>query len=197
MLLKFANNITSFFISKGFLQQNKYDWYVYTIQRRVSSIGGSIILLIAGFIFLGFVETIVLLQSISFIKRRSSGYHATSMSKCWTLSLLTLFANSIIINYIPINTFSSTIFLFVLLICNIIIFQFAPINHLNMNLSKKAILANKIKVRKIVIVESIFALLLYLTFPNEKYMICCVLGILTAALSVILAKLIKQEIKHE
>ncbi len=197
MLQKIADNLTSYFVSKGFLDENKYDWYVYTIQRRISSVTGSIILLTAGTILLGFIETIIFLLSILFIRKRSSGYHATSLFRCWLLSLLILVFNALIVYYFPSYFSLLPVLLIVILLSNIIIFKYAPINHPNMKQTEISLLANKAKVRKIIIVESIIVLLFHFIFPGEKYSICCVLGMLTAALSVILAKIKKQEVIHE
>ncbi|MFI3212903.1 MAG: accessory gene regulator B family protein [Eubacteriales bacterium] len=193
MLLKFANRITFFFVSRNLLEKQYYDWYVYTIQTKMICLIGIASMLVLGSAFWGVLETILFLQSFILLRKCSGGYHASTWWKCWLTSMVLIVTNSFLSNIIYLYSYISMI----LLICFSIsiIFIFAPINHPNMKMNSKELYRNKIKARKNVILGNVFVLFLSFIFPNHDYAVCYVLGLVNATLFVLIAKIIRQEVR--
>lgn len=118
-------------IAIGIVEEEDLEWFVYGVEKRVTSAIASVLFLLVAVVLSDVPTAIIYLTSFYFLRSRTNGYHAKTMTRCLFVSviielffLLCILPNLTNNNVYLLNTISF-----------LIIFIFAPYNHPNMHLS--------------------------------------------------------------
>lgn len=188
-MLALSKKITSYFVAQDIIPQDKYDWCVYFLQGKVYTAFVLFAILCFFSIFFGFINTGVFMLVLIKLRNHTGGYHAKSFLNCFVLSVIIVLFGlqagllfSKVSLLLPLAALSLSV---------LIILKLAPINHPNIHFTTKEFAANKVLVQKFILAVSAIALMLMLLNWQIAYII--ISAVMTDALSVVLAKLLKQE----
>jgi accessory gene regulator B len=189
-----ALKITNYLVKNGACNYQKEDLYVYGIEIIIEKIITFSILMIMA------VYTNITIPSALFIifflalRRYTGGFHANSYFGC----LFSTVAIYLICSHIlmPVLMKEVNYVLFGVIISSIIIYLFAPINHPNMNLNPNEIKILKRKAEFVLLLElGLIAMAFYLGIFTV-YIIFSSMGIILCAVLLIVAKIIRQEVRE-
>jgi accessory gene regulator B len=190
-----ADRIASFLILQGKATEKDRDIYIYGIIVTFSVIVNAFITLVVGFVF--HIPLQVLAYIIPFMMLRMScgGYHAKSFCGCIAMSSFTQFMIVFSIVYMPKNLeVFATIGLFIF--TGTIIFLFAPVEHKNRPLDHDE--RKRFRRRSRIIAIGIMGLdMIFVILQIEIYSFCIALGLVTAALALLLEVVMKRGEKVE
>ncbi len=195
MIKNISKVITQHFINKNIISENQKEMCEYSIHTRLMKM-----IFISSIFSLAIMREVVLetavflLVSLS-LRRRTGGYHSKSEIACFIWSILFNF-----ISVELIAVFFSKIHIFynltIYLISILILMKFAPINHPNMDMGEKEIKYHKKKMQFQIYVISFIIVILEL-FKQSSIISLVITGVMLVSISVIISKIIKQEVQSD
>jgi len=192
MLNKLAVRITEKATSMALLGSEEFDIYVYAFEKLISQLVVYSLLLLIGFIMNSPISMIIYHVFLALLRGQTSGYHAKSPLGCLLLSCLV----SVIIIYIS-NRVNELFMIPALIISIIYILYAAPINHKDLNLSPYEIERLRNSTKYILTGEMNLIIILYLFHFTHALYIPASLAIISVALSMLLSKILKQEVNKD
>lgn len=191
MLKNLCKRTVDFLLAKQLLNPARKDWYLYALESRVSTCLGIVCMLCTGMVISGFWATVFLLLGIMPLRRRLSGYHASTPTRCFFLSLGVVviamkIAETVIAQHAAWVIW--TIFSF----CCFAAAFLLPFNHPQLYQSFAEVQANHKRAQKILLVQLIGILLLSVLLPKTQAAIYCATGVITAVISFLIAKVKKE-----
>lgn len=148
-----------------FDEKSKYPMsiYVYGIELMLSSLIGTIVVLIIGVLFQSVIESIIFMISLSLIRFFSGGYHAKTYLRCDTVfalsALLVFITNKLYIKYFM--EYNIIIHIGVFIVSFIIMAIFSPVENENKKIDKFDRLKFKIISISITFVEILLSMFIY------------------------------------
>lgn len=131
----------------------------------------------------------------SMIRRHSGGFHCKTQAGCLLLSVVVLL---VVVATKPIALdIVKDIFWWVLMISALIILLIGTVNHPNLNLTKEELNVSKRKARLVTVLEISFIVLSIFLHIQSEYIFYMFIGIAVNAISMIVSKLIGQEVTAE
>lgn len=193
-MTKIAAKISSFLCARGVVEEEEKDLYTYGYEIILENIGKTILLLIAGGIIHKFVATCIFV--VGFVSLRSScgGYHA---KKAWQCDILTVLLWGIVICATPVVRMivseQRVFLLLIVLVSELIIIHYAPVEHRNNRLTKEKREKNR---RQALVMGTLYGILVLLF--SFKLIDCGIL-LSTTLLEVAILMIIPSEgrISHE
>lgn len=153
----FAVSIAYWCLSFGIIDKEQVEWCIYSIEKRITTITTWLFILLIGTICFGVVQSAIFTLFFFFLRQTTNGYHATSYLSCLILSLtveiIFLLVGSII---------SCDISIALLILSDVIIWNFSPSNNLCIHLDQEEMSALKIKSQKRLVVLNVFYFLLFI-----------------------------------
>lgn len=193
-MTKIAAKISSFLCARGVVEEEEKEIYTYGYEIILENIGKTILLLIAGGIVHKFVATCIFV--VGFVSLRSScgGYHA---KKAWQCDILTVLLWGIVICATPVVRMivseQRVFLLLIVLVSELIIIHYAPVEHKNNRLTKEKREKNR---RQALVIGTLYGILVLLF--SFKLIDCGIL-LSTTLLEVAILMIIPSEgrISHE
>lgn len=193
-MTKIAAKISSFLCARGVVEEEEKELYTYGYEIILENIGKTILLLIAGGIVHKFVATCIFV--VGFVSLRSScgGYHA---KKAWQCDILTVLLWGIVICATPVVRMivseQRVFLLLIVLVSELIIIHYAPVEHKNNRLTKEKREKNR---RQALVIGTLYGILVLLF--SFKLIDCGIL-LSTTLLEVAILMIIPSEgrISHE
>lgn len=193
-MTKIAAKISSFLCARGVVEEEEKEIYTYGYEIILENIGKTILLLIAGGIIHKFVATCIFV--VGFVSLRSScgGYHA---KKAWQCDILTVLLWGIVICATPVVRMivseQRVFLLLIVLVSELIIIHYAPVEHKNNRLTKEKREKNR---RQALVIGTLYGILVLLF--SFKLIDCGIL-LSTTLLEVAILMIIPSEgrISHE
>lgn len=193
-MTKIAAKISSFLCARGVVEEEEKELYTYGYEIILENIGKTILLLIAGGIIHKFVATCIFV--VGFVSLRSScgGYHA---KKAWQCDILTVLLWGIVICATPVVRMivseQRVFLLLIVLVSELIIIHYAPVEHKNNRLTKEKREKNR---RQALVIGTLYGILVLLF--SFKLIDCGIL-LSTTLLEVAILMIIPSEgrISHE
>lgn len=159
-MTKIAAKISSFLCARGVVEEEEKELYTYGYEIILENIGKTILLLIAGGIIHKFVATCIFV--VGFVSLRSScgGYHA---KKAWQCDILTVLLWGIVICATPVVRMivseQRVFLLLIVLVSELIIIHYAPVEHKNNRLTKEKREKNR---RQALVIGTLYGILVLL-----------------------------------
>lgn len=159
-MTKIAAKISNFLCARGVVEEEEKELYTYGYEIILENIGKTILLLIAGGIIHKFVATCIFV--VGFVSLRSScgGYHA---KKAWQCDILTVLLWGIVICATPVVRMivseQRVFLLLIVLVSELIIIHYAPVEHKNNRLTKEKREKNR---RQALVIGTLYGILVLL-----------------------------------
>lgn len=182
--------ITNKLLNLGIVSEEKYEWCIYTIHKKLSLVISCIVIYIIGIISFNIYDTILITVILMNLRKRTGGYHAKNDMICYCLSISVIVLGVIIVEKVLYNNILLTLIIYCVSV--IIIIMFSPVNHPNIHFDTNEYLANKKIVLKLMIFYTI--LIVISSILNLRIYFLITTALLIDAASVVIAKILKQEI---
>ena len=156
LMVRFAH----YCVEKEIIENKHVDWFVYGLEKRLSTIFVSIPFIILAIVVSNLPCAISFFLSFFLLREYLGGFHANSVLACLFFSLL----SEIIVFFLVYPILSQPGIAYITMICIICILILAPYNHPNMHLTNEEAMACKKRGRirtfiiaVIIILSSIFS----------------------------------------
>ena len=155
---RIINKIATRYVLQGVIEESDYAWFVYGLEKRISSFIGTLFFFILAISISDFWTSLSFFVSFCSLRTRTNGFHAKSFLGCLTISLILefLFLDVILPVLSPLLAFELSLLAFTL------IFLFAPYNHPNMHMDTEEILAVRASARVRITVFTLLIPIFYL-----------------------------------
>ena len=186
-----AQHLTNALVDNKIINPSKYKYYEYAIlvvsERIVATVSMLIISLIIGRV----IQGIIFVFFFSLLRRFTGGYHAKTFIFCYLESVLTFVIVLFLGDYMAMHPIFH---MGALSVAFLLIMVIGTINHPNMKYSISELMESKKAARYVLIIEGIIVVSLECLGASRRYISFMSLGIIVCAMSVVLAKLTKQEV---
>lgn len=177
-----AQRLTRSFLRRGIITADQAEWCTYTLECKLDQWLAFSIMAVVGTVLAGFLQTVLFLWGICFLRKRTNGYHARSYAECLTKSLLCEAACLLAAPHLPVWACA------VLLAAGtLVVVALAPVNNENMHFDEREMAALRQSTRKRLAVADTAAVLLLVFAP--EYAAGLVLALCVVAALLLLAKL--------
>lgn len=183
---KWANSIARYCYRKGLIEAHQIPWLCYSIERRGSSMILFPPLLLIGSAISEMDVVISFYFSFCFLRKVTSGLHASSITKCFLASVALEF---LFLGVLQHAVHTSTLLLLAA-ISVFLIFWLAPFRHPNMSFSDEEILACRVSARVRSVLVSGAAMLAWCC-GYQSIMVGIFLGIVATASLLAIAQIIR------
>ena len=191
MLTKLAMEITSFFCAHEMLNAEKYDWYVYAIEKKLVSRMGLLSMLLFGTVISDFFSTGTFIAGFYILRSWAGGYHASSFARCLALSVFTVFFNASFVTPLFLTSAQGATVV-AAIIASVIVFALGSVDTPNYQVSTAEVRKRDMATRILISGQLSIAVLL-LSFASTKlYGVSLTSGMCFVAISSIVGK-IKEE----
>lgn len=187
-----SKSIVKYYIENGCLEKEKTELYVYSLERRLQTVIGMAAMIMIGTILFDFISVLLFVLSFKLLRECTGGYHLKSNMSCiiWSsiVMVLSLFISKLIFNNTVIAIITLSISIAIILI-------YAPVNHPNMNWNSKEFQIVRIYMHKRLIYVLISIIFCNSICAISHYSSILISSIFSVSLTVLLAKLLRQEVK--
>jgi len=191
---KAAVFLTNRAIKFSVCKDSEYDIYVYWFETFLGQIITYFLLVFIGIAMKCLFQIIIYISFFGALCGRASGYHSKTHLGC---IIATCTVSIIAVSIAERISIDESVFIYPILSIAIAYIAFkAPINHVNLNLSTYEIVCCRKYIKRILLVESILIGMFYF-YNITAIAIPASLAIITVAVSMILAKILKQEMKED
>lgn len=190
--MEYISSLVDICIAKGYITQDQAPWLYYGIEKRVTTILVSIPMLIVGSLVSTPATAIAFYISFCSLRTRTNGFHAKTLAGCLVLSII---SEIFFLGVLPCIV-NDNVVISLLIISIISIFFLAPYNHPNMALSAEESMACAKSAKKRLLILILLLIILYV-MQLKKFVTGILLGIVMAALTLVLAYILKGGKEHE
>lgn len=181
-------HFADFLLRQELLTERDKPWCIYAIERHILTFLSFSVLLLAGSYSSGFGNAFCFVAPVLWLRKRTSGYHASTPLRCLLLSLvITCLALGVFLPYMHQGAFFA-----VQALSLAIIWKLAPIRHKSLHFNQEELAANRLCARKrLVLAVALSCILLLAGQLTAAYSLS--LGTAMVACSLAAAKIAKQE----
>ena len=186
-----SQKIVKVFFNETELESNNFNWYVYSIERRLLELVSTITMCIVGGFIFDVKSSLIFIVVFKFLRSYTGGYHFQNSNMCLLFSaiimLLAIYLSHILLTLTAITTFLT-------LFSTVTILYLAPVNHPNLSWNEKEYeYAHRQMVIRLCFI--LLCIVLFNTFAiSSFYYNLLSISLFFVSLTVILAKLLKQEV---
>ncbi|MCR5604476.1 MAG: accessory gene regulator B family protein [Lachnospiraceae bacterium] len=196
MSVFFANLLVNKMIINDVIDCGKREEYIYTLQLLIEKLIGIVLVYVFALSIGKIVETTLFFITYSTVRKYSGGFHCRTEAGCLIASIGFVIFSILIEAPLLLEHKIVTNIIYLFAVCFILIV--GPINHPNMNWSKKEYKRSKKTSSRIVLLFSILLILSELIGLPIRTTIFIRIGMINAIALIVLAKITKQEVKqHE
>ena len=193
MTEKIADKLTGSMVTKGLIDKEDQAIYAYNIRVMTEQITAFLLLILIGILTGSLTGSLVFLGVFFALRRCTGGYHCSSFVGCLLLSVITM-----------IPTFLSggitdcvTPWYYMLLLpSSAFIFMTGAVNHPSMDWSGEELDLAASHARRTLLTVLSVLILLFIAGAGTVLTFCLSRGIVLDAVSIIFAKISKQEVRH-
>lgn len=177
-----AQRLTRSFLRRGIITPDQTEWCCYTLENRLVQWSALIIMTVAGTLLAGFVQTVLFLWAVRFLRRRTNGYHAQTFWECLIKSLLCEVICLLLAPWMQVWALVG-----LLAAGSVVVVVLAPVNNSNMHFDQREMDTLRHITRRNLVIADVVALALLIAAP--PYGACVVLALCVVAVLLLLAKL--------
>ncbi len=192
MVEKVADRLIEKLTIRKTLSDHMKEWYKYVLVEMIEKILGVFVVALAGFATGRFPEVLVYYFFVRGLRQWTGGYHCERSGQCLLLSVCVA-----VMAIVSEKAFCCQpwIIVFGITLSVIIILIIGTVNHINMNLTLGELKRMKRRARCVAVVEALSAFA-FVVVRCEHYASYMVSAMLTCAVSMAAAKIIKQEVQR-
>ncbi len=188
-----AEKITKYLIKNQVGEANSEAMYIYGIEIMIEKFIIYSTLLVCALYLKLLIPSILFILFFVLLRGYTGGFHASTFIGCLTGSILMYMVCTLILA--PIMLDNEVFLLLGLIITVAVILMFSPMNHPNINMNMEEFNNCKDKTKVILVLEIVFLTGGRIFKLNQLYIVLPFLGMLMCAVLLVLAKIIKQEVK--
>lgn len=177
-----AQRLTRSFLRRGIITENQTEWCAYILECKLGQGLAFAIMAVVGTMLAGFLQTVLFLWGICFLRKRTNGYHAQSYLECLAKSLGCEVICLLAAPLLPVWACA-----LLLAAGTVTVVLLAPVNNENMHFDEREMAALRQSTRKRLAVADLAAVLLLAAVP--EYAAYLVLALCVVAVLLLLAKL--------
>lgn len=192
MIHQVARRWISVLIEQGYLEEERQDWYLYAVERRLGYCVAFLWLVAVGLVFRAPLQTLLFFGSAVFLRSRTGGWHASTSGMCQVLSFAVTATVMWAVCTVPVQL-AWLICLVMMPVCCAVVLFCAPVNHKNLHLTRQELQANHNKsVQRLLLLCAVCALLHFL-FPQSTLGISVAAGMAVTSAGIVAAKFVGEE----
>ena len=198
------HQVAVFLVEKRFksrqekLQEVAKEWkeaHVYYTELLLETILTFTVLLFLSFLLGCAAEALIFSLLFMWFRGNTGGYHTKNAGICMVMTILVSLCASLSAVYYPRHIMSSHFIISISILFSLpVIFLFAPINHPSLSLTEEEAKQCRRTSRRLTVVCTILLITLSIFKMQEQLLISASLAVLTTALSVLIARILKQEV---
>lgn len=177
-----AQRLTRSFLRRGIITENQTEWCAYILECKLGQGLAFAVMAVVGTVLAGFLQTVLFLWGICFLRKRTNGYHARSYLECLVKSLGCQVICLLAAPLLPVWACA-----LLLAAGTVVVAALAPVNNENMHFDEREMAALRQSTRKRLAVADLAAVLLLAAVP--EYAAYLVLALCVVAVLLLLAKL--------
>lgn len=177
-----AQRLTRSFLRRGIITADQTEWCTYILECKLGQGLAFAIMVVVGTMLAGFLQTVLFLWGICFLRKRTNGYHAQSYLECLAKSLGCEVICLLAAPLLPVWACA-----LLLAAGTVTVVFLAPVNNENMHFDEREMAALRQSTRKRLAVADLAAVLLLAAVP--EYAAYLVLALCVVAVLLLLAKL--------
>ena len=177
-----AQRLTRSFLRRGIITADQTEWCAYILECKLDQWFAFAILAAVGTVLAGFLQTVLFLWGICFLRKRTNGYHANSYLECLAKSLVCTVLCLLTAPHLPVWACA-----LLLAAGSVVVVLLAPVNNQNLHFDEREMAALRQSTRKRLAVADLAAVLLLAAVPG--YAAYLVLALCVVAVLLLLAKL--------
>ncbi|MGN0291136.1 MAG: accessory gene regulator B family protein [Lachnospiraceae bacterium] len=162
-----AGKIADSLCHKELIEECDREIYEFGYQVLIENIGKTLLLLLAGGVLHQFITTLIFILAFTSLRSFCGGYHAT---KSWKCDLVTIFLWGIVIAgtelFVSVFEEKRILLLLIAIVSELIIYQCAPVEHVNKRLTKEKRAKNRRMALRLGLTYGIIILLLAFTLTR-------------------------------
>lgn len=187
MIKQFATTITSFLIHENITEESDSEIYQYGLEQLLINLRMFLIISLIAFFVDMMMETIFIFIGLIPIRMIAGGYHAKTPLRCSLLTISVYLLDLVLV--ITLSNYAANYYILLIgMVSFILIFRFAPVDNKNKRLNHKEFIKSKLQSRMIILILSGLCIIYILLFRRiNTIVISTIIGILTAALSLVIA----------
>lgn len=169
--------------------------YIYGYEILIGKMITYTIIFIVGVAFNILAEVMIFIVFLVSLRGQTGGFHLRTYSGCIVCSVMTCLISSLIANRLQ-PKLALTVLPLLFILSSVYIIVYSPINHPNLNLTLQEAVKCKKAAKRYLLIELIIMILLLLMNAKPSIIISACLAIILVAISMILAKIKKQEVSY-
>lgn len=159
MIRLLSQSILNSFIDKSVINEEDKSIYAYGAEIAIAYLANLVAMIIIGAMMNMLIECIVFLIIFVPLKSYTGGYHASNYKICFVISCFTVAGVLLITKHVAVNTDEFVLFL-IMAIVGILIYILGPIEDKNKPLAKNEYIHYKAKIKSILIIEFVLAVIM-------------------------------------
>jgi Membrane protein putatively involved in post-translational modification of the autoinducing quorum-sensing peptide len=197
MTKQIVNAITSFFVQENIVNADNVEIYQYGIEQILINLRIFIIIGMIATISDMWIETIFISLGIIPIRMVAGGYHAKTLTRCSVLTILVYTLNIFLVSLLKANISNQVIYALWIIVL-LLIFAFAPIDHMNMRLNIRETILAKRNSRIIgIVLAGLSISTMILLGARNKFSLSILMGVLTAAVALCVGSIARRSKNEE
>ena len=177
-----AQRLTRSFLRRGIITADQTEWCAYILECKLDQWFAFAIMAVVGTVLAGLPKTLLFLCGVSFLRRRTNGYHANTYLECLVKSLGCEVVCLLAAPLLPVWACA-----LLLTAGTVTVVLLAPVNNQNLHFDEREMAALRQSTRKRLAVADLAAVLLLAAVP--EYAAYLVLALCVVAVLLLLAKL--------
>lgn len=193
MINKLAVRFVEYLITSGAGNEENREAYVYGIEIMVEKIiTYTALISIATYLNI-LIPSSLFVMFFVLLRGYTGGYHANTYIGC-LVGTITMYLTCTLI-VAPVMIYGEMPLIFGLAITVVLILLLSPINHPNLDMDSSELIICKKRARIVLFLETVFILVGSIYGIDKEYIVFPFLGMVMCAFLVVIAKILKQEVK--
>ena len=196
MYERIASWLTTGFINREIIPSEKKAVYAYGFEILISNVVYTLVFLAIAILTKSFVESLLFLIGFYIVRSTAGGFHARTYRMCHFLFIINHSVLIVLVKTIADNMYPLLIY-GVMLICALIIFVLAPVDHPNKRFSESEVFKFKLRSRIYCVILFSLSLIWFLFFEYNRWCFSYAFGTLSATISLVCAKITHKKRKEK
>lgn len=189
---KIAGFLTGRLLAYSLIEESQQELYQYGLERLLSKLTSYSAFLVLALCIGKFIPTVLFLSFLFPLRGRTGGYHASTELRCFVSSMVIYI--SVMQVVVPFLMVHQAVLWIAFVVAVLIILIWAPVNHPNVDFSKKELQQYRLRARRVLVIEILLILLMLIGQIRGEYITSAMTGVIVCSILISLAKITKQEV---
>lgn len=189
---KIAEFLTGRLLAYSLIEESQQELYQYGLERLLSKLTSYSAFLVLALCIGKFIPTVLFLSFLFLLRGRTGGYHASTELCCFVSSMVTcILVMQVLVPYLMVH---QAVLWVAFVVALLIILIWAPVNHPNVDFSKKELQQYRLRARRVLVIEVLLILLMLIGQVGAEYITSAMSGVIVCSVLISLAKITNKEV---